>query len=182
MIHNKNELLMFYKNKENGVTITSMRIDNETKKMVEIMRQYIRAVNPDVYTSDNSIIKKALYRNIKANDLEYLLDDDINKKMTFTQIKTLDNIITKRCDPDWKVKKDRVDEHIDSKIKDYVKELGMHLFDKNEFDHKPTYNEILLYLLSYYSEQNKDFINPNIRSKYIIRQEKIKQYNENKNL
>ena len=174
--------LMFYKNKENGITITSMRIDNETKKLVEVMRQYIKAVNPDVYTSDNSIIKKALYNNIKKHDLDYLLDDKLKDKMTKTRIKMLDNIISDNYDFNWKVKKDRIDNCIDSDIKDGMKELGLHLFEKKEFNHKPTYDEILLYLLSYYSEQNKDFVNPNIRSKYIIRQEKIKQCQENKNI
>ena len=161
---------MFYENKENGVMITSIRIDNETKKNIELVRSHIKAINDAVFTSDNSVAKKALNLYIRKYELEYLLNNKINQK----EVDILDDIIIKR-DPSWKEKRDRIDEHISMDIKNSMREFGNYLQEKEEFDHKPTYNELVSYLLNNYSKNDKDFINPIVKTKYIIRREKIRR-------
>lgn len=163
---------MVFTTNRDGVTITSMRIDNDTKKMIELVRSHIRAINTAVFTSDNSIVKKTLNLYIREYELQYLLD--LKKDITQAEIDALDDIIIKR-DPTWEESRNRIDSHINDDIRESTKEFGNYLLEKGEFDKKPGYNEIIAYLLDFYCKHDKNFINPNLKTKYIIRQEKARR-------
>lgn len=162
---------MVFQTNRNGVTITSMRIDNETKDVMELVRSHIRAINPGAFTSDNSIVKKTLKLYIREYELDYLLH---LKKDTMPDIDILDDVIAKK-DPSWKESRNRIDSHIDEDVRESIKEFGNYLFKKGEFDQKPGYNEIVSYLFDFYCKYDKDFINPNLKTKYIVRQEKARR-------
>jgi hypothetical protein len=162
---------MVFPTNRDGVTMTTMRIDNETKDIMELVRSHIKAMNSAAFTSDNSITKKTLKLYIRQYELDYLLH---KKEITQKEIDILDNVIATR-DPTWKESRNRIDSHVDAEVRESMKEFGNHLFKKGEFNYKPGYNETVLYLLSDYCKHNKDFINPNLKTKYIIRMEKTRR-------
>lgn len=173
MIHHVVDFTMVFETNRDGVTITSMRIDNDTKDIMELVRSHIRAMNPAAFTADNSIVKKTLNLYIRQYELGYLLEDKM-KEIEQSDVNILDDIIIKR-DPSWKESRNRIDSHINGDVRESTKEFGNYLFKKGEFDKKPGYNEILSFLLDFYCKYDKDFINPNLKSKYIIRQEKLRR-------
>lgn len=177
MIRHIVDFRMVFETNRNGVTMTSMRIDNETKEIMELVRSHMRAMNPAIFTSDNSITKKTLKSYIRQHELEYLLH--LKKDLSQTDVNILDNIIIKE-DPSWKESRNRVDSHIDADIRESIKELGNYLFKKGEFNYKPGYNDILLFLLNHYCKYDKDFINPNLKAKFIIRKEKARRISNKK--
>lgn len=171
MIRHIVDFRMVFQTNRDGVTMTTMRIDNETKEMMELVRSHVRAMNSAAFTSDNSITKKTLKLYIRQYELEYLLD---KKDITQHEIDVLDDVIIKR-DPSWKESRNRIDSHINQDVRESTKEFGNYLFKKGEFDQKPGYNEILSFLLNFYSKYDKDFINPNLKTKYIVRMEKARK-------
>ena len=97
--------------------------------MIDVVRSHIRSINPDVFTSDNSIVKKGLNIYIKRYKIEYLLEYEKMKKLKQSDIDDLDKMIIKR-DPEWKERRNRIDEHLNLNIKDKIKDYGDYLENK----------------------------------------------------